>query len=152
MDLRLPDGSGINTIIAIRAEFPEACIVVLSTFEGDVEIQRAFKAGARAYVLKSMPPQDLVAIIRKAHAGKKVIPPEIAARLADYYTDTLLTQREVEVLQKLTEGNSNREIAKQLFVTEETVKIHVRHIMEKFGAADRTQAVAIGIRRGVIHV
>ena len=150
MDLRLPDMSGIEAIIALRSEFPEARIIVLTTFAGDVEIQRALEAGARAYVLKSMPPKELVQIIRQVHAGKKRIPPEIAAHLAEHFSDEALTGREIEVLQKLAGGNRNRDIAEQLFITEETVKVHIKHIMEKLGASDRTQAVTIAIRRGII--
>jgi DNA-binding NarL/FixJ family response regulator len=152
MDLRLPDMSGIDAMIAIRSEFPEAHIIMLSTFGGDVEIQRALQAGARAYVLKSMPPKELVEIIRQVHAGKKRIPPEIAANLAEHYSDEALTGREVEVLAQIAGGNRNRDIAEKLFITEETVKVHIKHIMEKLGAADRTQAVAIAVRRGIIQL
>jgi DNA-binding NarL/FixJ family response regulator len=152
MDLRLPDMSGIDAMIAIRSEFPEARIIMLTTFAGDVEIQRALQAGARAYVLKSMPPKELVEIIRQVHAGKKRIPPEIAANLAEHYSDEALTGREVEVLGQIAGGNRNRDIAEKLFITEETVKVHIKHIMEKLGAADRTQAVAIAVRRGIIQL
>jgi DNA-binding NarL/FixJ family response regulator len=152
MDLRLPDMSGIDAMIAIRSEFPEAHIIMLSTFAGDVEIQRALQAGARAYVLKSMPPKELVEIIREVHAGKKRIPPEIAAHLAEHYSDEALTGREVQVLEQIAGGNRNRDIAEKLFITEETVKVHIKHIMEKLGATDRTQAVAIGVRRGIIQL
>ena len=152
MDLRLPDMSGIDAMIAIRAEFPEARVVILTTFAGDVEIQRALQAGARAYVLKSMPPKELVEVIRQVHAGKKRIPAEIAAHLAEHYSDEPLTEREIEVLQQIAGGSRNRDIAEKLFITEETVKVHVKHIMDKLGAADRTQAVAIGVRRGIIQI
>src|SRR5215472_557273 len=152
MDLRLPDMSGIDAMIAIRSEFPEAQIIILTTFAGDVEIQRALEAGARAYMLKSMPPKDLVEVIRQVHAGKKRIPAEIAAHLAEHYSDEALTAREIEVLQQISGGSRNRDIAEKLFITEETVKVHVKHIMEKLGAADRTQAVAIGVRRGIIQL
>jgi DNA-binding NarL/FixJ family response regulator len=152
MDLRLPDMSGVDAMIAIRAEFPEARIVILTTFAGDVEIQRALEAGARAYVLKSMAPKDLVEVIRQVHAGKKRIPPEIAAHLAEHYSDEALTGREIEVLRQIANGNRNRDIAEKLFITEETVKVHIKHIMEKLGASDRTQAVAIGVRRGIIQL
>jgi len=150
MDLRLPDMSGIDAMIAIRSEFPEARVIILTTFAGDVEIQRALEAGARAYMLKSMPPKELVEVIRQVHAGKKRIPAEIAAHLAEHYSDETLTGREIEVLRQIAGGNRNRDIAEQLFITEETVKVHIKHIMEKLGAADRTQAVAIGVRRGII--
>jgi DNA-binding NarL/FixJ family response regulator len=152
MDLRLPDMSGIDAMIAIRSEFPDARIVILTTFAGDVEIQRALEAGARAYLLKSMPPKELVEVIRQVHAGKRRIPPEIAAHLAEHYSDEALTGREVEVLKEIAGGNRNRDIAEKLFITEETVKVHIKHIMEKLGAADRTQAVAIGVRRGIIQL
>ncbi|MBL8167812.1 MAG: response regulator transcription factor [Acidobacteria bacterium] len=152
MDLRLPDMSGIDAIIAIRAEFPDARIIMLTTFEGDVEIQRALEAGARGYLLKSMPPKDLVESIRQVHAGKKRIPAELAAQLAEHLGDETLTEREIEVLQHIAGGNRNRDIANQLFISEETVKVHVKHIMEKLGANDRTQAVAIAVRRGIIQL
>jgi DNA-binding NarL/FixJ family response regulator len=152
MDLRLPDMSGIDAMLAIRSEFPEAHIIILTTFAGDVEIQRALASGARAYMLKSMPPKELVEVIRQVHAGKKRIPPEIAAHLAEHYSDEALTEREVEVLQQIAGGNRNRDIADKLFITEETVKVHIKHIMEKLGATDRTQAVAIGVRRGFIQL
>lgn len=152
MDLRLPDLSGIDAMIAIRAEFSEARIIMLTTFEGDVEIQRALEAGARGYLLKSMPPRELVEVIRQVHAGKKRVPPEVAAHLAEHMSDEDLTPREVEVLREVAGGNRNREIADLLFISEETVKVHIKHIMEKLGAKDRTQAIAIGVRRGIIQL
>jgi DNA-binding NarL/FixJ family response regulator len=152
MDLRLPDMSGIDILIAIRTEFPEARIIMLTTFEGDVEIHRALQAGARGYVLKNMPPSQLLDVIRQVHAGKKRIPPEIASQLAEHMSDESLTEREVEVLRQVADGNRNRDIAKNLFISEETVKVHIKHIMEKLGATDRTQAVAIGVRRGIIQL
>ena len=152
MDLRLPDKSGVEATIAIRAEFPEARIIMLTTFEGDVEIQRALEAGARGYMLKSMPPKELVEVIRQVHAGKKRIPPQLAAELAEHMSDDGLTAREIEVLSQIAGGNRNRDIAEKLFITEETVKVHVKHIMDKLGASDRTQAVAIGVRRGIIQL
>ncbi|PYU08034.1 MAG: DNA-binding response regulator [Acidobacteria bacterium] len=152
MDLRLPDMSGVDTTIAIRREFPNARIILLTTFEGDVEIQRALEAGARGYLLKSTPPKELLEVIREVHAGKKRIPSQIAAQLAEHLSDEDLTTREVEVLRQIAEGNRNRDIGEKLFITEETVKVHVKHIMEKLGASDRTQAVAIAIRRGIIHL
>jgi DNA-binding NarL/FixJ family response regulator len=152
MDLRLPDMSGIDTMMAIRAEFPEARIIMLTTFEGDMEIQRALAAGAQGYVLKSMPPKDLVAVIRQVHAGKKRIPSEVAARLAEHLDEEDLTSREIEVLRYAAEGNRNRDIGAKLFISEETVKVHIKHIMEKLGASDRTQAVSIALRRGIIEL
>lgn len=152
MDVRLPDKSGIEALIDIRAEFPEAKIVMLTTFEGDVEVQRALEAGARGYILKSTAPKELVDIILQVHAGKKRIPSQVAAQLAEHLSDEALTDREVEVLSQIAGGNRNRDIAEKLFITEETVKVHIKHIMEKLGASDRTQAVAIGLRRGIIHL
>jgi DNA-binding NarL/FixJ family response regulator len=152
MDLRLPDMSGIDVLAGIRGEFPDARIIMLTTFEGDVEIKRALEAGARGYLLKSMPPKELLEVIRQVHAGKKRIPPELAAELAEHMSDEALTTREVEVLGQIAGGNRNRDIAEQLFISEETVKVHIKHIMEKLGASDRTQAVAIGVRRGIIQL
>ena len=152
MDVRLPDMNGIDVMIAIRTEFPDARIVMLTTFEGDVEIQRALEVGARGYLLKSMPPKELLEVIRQVHAGQKRIPPEIAAQIAEHLSDEALTEREVEVLREIGGGNRNRDIADKLFITEETVKVHIKHIMEKLGASDRTQAVAIGVRRGIIQL
>jgi len=152
MDLRLPDMSGIDAMTGIMTQCPEARVVILTTFEGDAEIRRALEAGARNYVLKSMPPKELMEVIRQVYAGKKRIPPEIAAHLAEYYSDEALTGREIEVLRQVASGNRNRDIAEKLFITEETVKVHIKHIMEKLGATDRTQAVAIGVRRGIIQL
>jgi DNA-binding NarL/FixJ family response regulator len=152
MDLRLPDLSGIDAMIAIRAEFPEARVIILTTFEGDVEIQRALEAGARGYLLKNMPPSELVEGIRQVHAGKKRVPPEIASHLAEHFSDEALTAREIDVLRHIAGGNRNRDIGERLFISEETVKVHVKHIMEKLGATDRTQAIAIAARRGIIQL
>ena len=152
MDVRLPDKSGIDAMVAIRGEFPDARVIMLTTSEGDVEIQRALGTGARGYILKSMPPKDVIEAIRIVHAGKKRIPPTIAAHLAEHYADEDLTAREVEVLQQISGGNRNRDIADRLFISEETVKVHIKHIMEKLGANDRTQAVAIALKRGIIHL
>jgi DNA-binding NarL/FixJ family response regulator len=152
MDVRMPDLSGIDAMIAIRAEFAEARIVMLTTFEGDVEIQRALQAGARGYLLKTMPPDEIVAVIRQVHGGKKRVPPEVAAQLAEHMADEELTGREVEVLRKIAGGNRNRDIADLLFISEETVKVHVKHIMDKLGARDRTEAITIALRRGFIDL
>jgi DNA-binding NarL/FixJ family response regulator len=152
MDLRLPDISGIDAMVAIRTEFPDARIIMLTTFEGDVEIRRALQAGAVGYMLKTTPRRQLVDMIRRVHAGKKHIPPEIAAHLAEHMGEESLSKREVDVLQKIAGGNRNSDIAALLFISEETVKGHVKHIMEKLGASDRTEAVAIGIRRGIIQL
>ena len=152
MDLRLPDMSGIETMIAIRDEFPDARIVVLTTYEGDVDIQRAFAAGARGYLLKSTPVSELAGAIRAVSRGKKQIPRDVAAQLAEHLGDESLTERERTVLEHVGGGNRNRDIAERLFISEETVKVHVKHIMEKLGAIDRTQAMAIALRRGIIHL
>jgi DNA-binding NarL/FixJ family response regulator len=152
MDLRLPDMSGIDTLIAIRNEFTEARVIMLTTFEGDVEMQRALEAGAYGYMLKTMPPKELLETIRQVGAGKKRVPPEVAAHLAEHLSDESLTEREIEVLRHISGGNRNRDIAKRLFISEETVKVHLRHIMEKLGANDRTQAVAIAVRRGIVQL
>lgn len=152
MDLRLPDISGIDALIAIRTEYPDACVVMLTTFEGDVEIQRALEAGARGYLLKTTPAKDLIEVIRQARTGKKRIPAEVAAHLAEHMGEESLTAREVEVLRHLADGNRNKDIGERLFISEETVKVHIKHIMEKLGANDRTQAVAIGVRRGIIQL
>ncbi len=152
LDLRLPDMNGIDVMVAIRAEFPEARLLVLTTFDGDVEIQRALAAGAQGYLLKSMPPGQMVEAIRHVHAGRKRIPPEVAAHIAEHLGEETLTGRELEVLREVASGNRNRDIAERLFISEETVKVHVKHLMEKLGASDRTQAVAIAVRRGIIQL
>jgi DNA-binding NarL/FixJ family response regulator len=152
MDLRLPDMSGIDVMIAIRADFPDARILVLTTFDGDVEIQRALKAGARGYLLKTMPPTEMVDAIRQVHAGRKRVPAEVAAHVTEHLGEESLTAREVEVLRHVAGGHRNKEIADRLFISEETVKVHVKHVMEKLGASDRTQAVAIAVRRGIIQL
>ena len=152
MDLRLPDMSGIDTMIAIRSSHPDARIVVLTTFEGDVEIQRALAAGARGYVLKSMPPRELADVVRHVHAGRKQIPPAVAAQLAEHLGEESLTERERDVLLRVAAGNRNRDIGELLSISEETVKVHMKHIMEKLGASDRTEAVTIAVRRGIIEL
>jgi DNA-binding NarL/FixJ family response regulator len=152
LDLRLGDMSGIDALIAIRSEFPRACVVMLTMFEGDVEIQRAMKVGAAAYLLKSMSSETIIETIRRVHTGKKYIAPEIAAQLAEHLGEETLSPREAEVLRLVSGGNRNQDIARKLFISEETVKIHVRHILEKLNASDRTQAVAIALRRGIIEL
>jgi DNA-binding NarL/FixJ family response regulator len=152
MDLRLPDMSGISAVTAIRAEFSEAKVIILTTFEGDVEIQRALAAGVRAYLLKSAPFEDLVECIRKVHSGGKHFSTQVAKTLAEHFSSDALSEREIEVLKRMAEGDRNRDIGKHLSISEETVKVHIRHIMSKLGAKDRTQAVSIGLRRGVIHL
>jgi DNA-binding NarL/FixJ family response regulator len=152
MDLRLPDMSGISAVTAIRAEFPEAKVIILTTFEGDVEIQRALAAGVRAYLLKSAPFEDLVEAIRKVHSGRKHLSTQVAETLAEHFSGDALSEREVEVLERMAEGGRNRDIGERLSISEETVKVHIRHIMDKLGAKGRMQAVWIGLRRGVIHL
>jgi DNA-binding NarL/FixJ family response regulator len=152
MDLRLPDLGGLDVMIALLSECPDAHVIVLTTFEGDMDVQRALKAGARGYLLKSMPPQQILDTIRQVHAGKKVVPAEIAAGLAEHLGEQALSQREMEVLQQVAAGCRNRDIAARLFIAEETVKVHVKHIMDKLGANDRTQSVAIAARRGIIRL
>jgi DNA-binding NarL/FixJ family response regulator len=152
MDLRLPDLSGLDVMTAIRSEFPDARVIVLTTFEGDMDVQRALKAGARGYLLKSMPSQQMVDTIRRVHAGKKCVPPEIAAYLAEHLGDETLSRREMEILQEVAAGHRNRDIAARLYIAEDTVKVHVKHIRDKLGASDRTQAVTIAARRGIIRL
>jgi DNA-binding NarL/FixJ family response regulator len=150
MDLRLPDVNGISAIASIREEFSTARVIVVTTFEGDYEIQRALTAGAFGYVLKSAPLDEIVGVIRKVYAGRKHLPAIVAENLAVYVGGDPLTEREVEVLRRIAEGDRNRDIGERLGISEDTVKVHVKRIMDKLGAKDRTQAVAIGIRRGVI--
>ena len=152
MDLRLPDIDGVTAMVAIRSEFADARVMMLTTFEGDVEVQRALSAGARGYLLKTSAPADLLAGIRAIHAGRKYIPAEIASNLAQTVGSDSLSQREIEVLRELAEGHRNRDIGIHLSISEETVKGHVRSILEKLGAKDRTQAVSIGVRRGIIYL
>jgi DNA-binding NarL/FixJ family response regulator len=152
MDLRLPDMSGIDALVSIQNQFPQARIIMMTTFEGDAPVQRALHAGARSYILKNMPPLQIADTIRKVHAGKKFVPSEIAAKIAEHFGDDELTDREVDVLRKTAGGNRNRDIACQLFIAEETVKVHMKHIIEKLGASDRTEAVTIAARRGLIQL
>jgi len=150
MDLQMPDMNGIETIIAIRSEFPNARFVVLTTYQGDVQAVRALKAGASGYLLKSMLRKDLLDTIRVVHAGRRRIPPEIATELADHIAEDTLTDREIEVLRRVANGNSNKIIGAQLNVSEATIKGHLKSILAKLGANDRTHAVTIAIRRGFI--
>jgi DNA-binding NarL/FixJ family response regulator len=150
MDLQMPVMNGIDAIIEIRREFPNARFIVLTTYQGDVQALRALKAGASGYLLKNMLRKDLVATIRAVHAGKRYIPPEIAAELADHVTEDALTEREIEVLRSVANGNSNKIIASRLNVSEATVKGHMKSILSKLAANDRTHAVMIAMRRGFI--
>src|SRR6266566_3297538 len=152
MDLEMPDMNGIEAMIAICAEFPEARIIVLTTHKGDVQVLRALKAGARAYLLKGLLRKELLETIRVVHAGQKRILPEVATELAEHATDDTLSSREIEVLRLVSGGNANKEIAAQLTITEETVKGHIKNILGKLGANDRTHAVTIGLKRGIIDL
>ena len=152
MDLQMPEVTGIEAIIAIRGEFPQARIIVLSTYSGDVQVIRALKAGARAYLLKGNVNKELLATIRAVHAGERRIPPEIAAQLAEHTGEDELTERELDVLRLIAAGNPNKEIAAQLELAEDTVKRHVTNILSKLGANDRTHAVTIGLKRGIIEL
>jgi two-component system, NarL family, response regulator len=152
MDLQMPEMSGIDTISAIRGEFPDARIIMLTTYAGDVQVSRALKAGARGYLLKGLLRKELLETIRAVHAGHKRVSPEVAAEIAEHATDDALTPREADVLRLVARGNANKGIAAQLSLTEETVKSHVRSILAKLGANDRTHAVAIGLKRGIIEL
>jgi DNA-binding NarL/FixJ family response regulator len=152
MDLRLPDIDGVDAMSSIRAEFPSAKIIILTTFEGDAEARRALQAGAFGYLLKTMPPNELVEAIRQVQAGRKRVAPEIGKSFAEYFSTESLTEREVSVLKQVAQGNGNREIGRLLTISEETVKAHIKRIMEKLDAGDRTEAVTIAIRRGIIHL
>ena len=152
MDLQMPKMSGIDAISAIRGEFPEARIIILTTHAGDVQVSRAIKAGARAYLLKGSLRNELLETIRAVHAGQKRVSSEVAVELAEHSTDHALTPREVDVLRLVAKGNANKEIAAQLSLTEETVKSHIRNILAKLEANDRTHAVAIGVKRGIIDL
>ena len=152
MDLQMPDMDGIEAMIAIRDEFPEARIIVLTTYKGDVQILRALKAGARAYLLKGLLRKELLETIRAVHRGEKRIPPEVAAVLADHVVDEALTPREIDVLRLIAGGNANKLIGDQLSITDETVKGYVKSIFSKLGAKDRTHAVTVALKRGIIHL
>lgn len=152
MDLQMPEVSGIEAIIAIRTEFPDSRIIVLTTYSGDVQVTRALRAGARGYLLKGNVHTDLLATIRAVHSGQKRVPPEVAAELALHTADDQLTARELEVLKLIAEGNANKEIAARLSIREDTVKSHVANILAKLDANDRTHAVTIGLKRGIIEL
>jgi DNA-binding NarL/FixJ family response regulator len=152
MDLRIPGSNGTDTLIAIRGEFPQARIIMLTTSDSDGEIQRALRAGASAYILKSMPKNELLAVIRSVHSGKKHVPPEVAARLAEHLGDDDLTARELEVLRLIRDGYRNKQIADQLTISETTVNFHIKNLVDKLGANDRTHAVTIAVRRGFLQI
>ncbi len=152
MDLRLPGTNGIDALIAIRGEFPEARIIMLTTSDSDGEIQCALRAGASAYILKSMPKDELLAVIRSVHSGKRHVPPEVAARLAEHLDQEDLTGRELEVLRLIQDGYRNKQIADQLAIAETTVNFHIKNLVAKLGANDRTHAVTLALRRGLLQV
>jgi DNA-binding NarL/FixJ family response regulator len=152
MDVQMPEVNGIDAIVKIREEFPDARIIVLTTYTGDAQAARAFKAGAYGYLLKSMVRKELVDTIRLVHAGKKKIPAEIAVEMAQHHSDDALTQREIEVLHEVAAGNANKMVAQLLNISEETVKAHMRSILSKLGANDRTHAVTIAVKRGIIEI
>jgi DNA-binding NarL/FixJ family response regulator len=152
MDLQMPEMSGIDAIGAIRGEFPEARIIILTTHAGDVQVSRALKAGARAYLLKALLRKELLDTIRAVHAGQKRLSSEVAAEIAEHSSDDVLTPGEVDMLRRVAGGNANKEIAAQLSLTEETVKSHLSSILAKLSANDRTHAVAIGLKRGIIDL
>ena len=152
MDLVMPKMKGVDAIIAIRAEFPDARIIVLTTYTGDVQVLGALKAGARGYLLKGLLRKELLETVRAVHAGRKCIPPEIAAQIAEHAGDEALSAREIEVLRLIGGGNANKQIADLLSITEETVKGHIKNILAKLSANDRTHAVTIGLKRGIIEL
>lgn len=152
MDLRLPQMSGVEAIHAIRAKAPDACFVVLTTYEGDEDIYRALEAGARAYIIKGMPHEALVDALHRVHAGDRVLPPPVLRALASRNEESELSVREREVLSRLARGECNKEIAAHLGISEATVKCHVSMILDRLNAADRTQAVVLAIQRGLVHV
>jgi len=152
IDLQMPDMNGTDVMIAIRSEFPDARFIVLTTYAGDVQISRALKAGARGYLLKSLLRRELLDTIRAVYAGQKRIPAELAEQVADHLADDSLTSREIEVLSLIAAGNANKIVADKLSITEETVKGHVKSILSKLGANDRTHAVTIGLKRGIIEL
>jgi DNA-binding NarL/FixJ family response regulator len=152
MDLQMPELNGIDAIAAIRSEFPKARIIVLTTYRGDMQAVRAFKAGASGYLLKSMLRKDLIETIHAVHLGQRRVPSEIASEIAEHHTDDALTDREVEVLRQVASGQANKIVAVQLDITEETVKAHMRNILAKLGANDRTHAVTIALKRGIIDL
>jgi DNA-binding NarL/FixJ family response regulator len=152
MDLRLPGANGTDVLVSIRGEFPQARIIMLTTSDGDGDIQRAMRAGASAYILKSMPLEELLGVIRSVHAGRRHIPQDVAARLAEHMGDDDLTARELDVLRLIRDGHRNKQIADRLSISENTVNFHVKNLVDKLGANDRTHAVTIAVRRGLLHI
>jgi DNA-binding NarL/FixJ family response regulator len=152
LDLQMPEINGLDAILAMRSDYPDARIIVLTTYTGDAQVLRSLKAGAQAYLLKSALRRELLETIRAVHAGHRRIPPEVATQLAEHAVDEQLTSREIEVLRLIAAGNANKLVASELSITEETVKGHVKNILSKLGANDRTHAVTIAIRRGIIEI
>jgi two-component system NarL family response regulator len=152
MDLRMPQMGGVQAIVAIREQFPQARIIVLTTYDGDEDIYRGLQAGAMAYLLKDTPREELLETIRAVHAGQRRIPPEVASKLVERITGPALTERELAVLEQIVAGKSNREIGEALVITEGTVKAHVNNLLSKLGVSDRTQAVTEALRRGIVHL
>jgi DNA-binding NarL/FixJ family response regulator len=152
MDHRLPGANGVDILIAIRGEFPQARVIMLTTADGDADIQRAMRSGASAYIFKSMPMDELLEVIRSVHAGRKRVPLEVAARLAEHMGDDLLTARELDVLRLIRDGYRNKQIADQLTISENTVNFHIKNLMDKLQANDRTHAVTIALRRGMLQI
>ncbi len=152
MDLKLPDLDGVTATRMIREEFPQARIIALTSYDGDQEIYRALEAGARGYLLKEMVHTDVLRAIRVVHSGKRLIPPEVAERLSEYFPQIVLTEREVQVLSFVARGMANKDIANRLGTASGTIKMHVQNILSKLGAADRTHAVTIALERGILHL
>jgi DNA-binding NarL/FixJ family response regulator len=152
MDFRLPGSDGTDALIAIRGEFPQARIIMLTTSDGDGDIQRAMRAGASGYILKSMHMDELLSVIRSVHAGRRHISPEVAARLAEHLGDDDLTARELDVLRLIRDGHRNKQIADQLAISENTVNFHIKNLVDKLQANDRTHAVTIALRRGLLQI
>jgi DNA-binding NarL/FixJ family response regulator len=152
MDLQLPGINGADALITIRGEFPNARIIILTSSDGDAEIKRALQAGAAGYALKSMPKNELLAMIRSVYSGRRQVPPEIASRLAEHFGEESLTARELEVLRLIRDGHRNKQIADELSISETTVNFHIKNIVGKLGANDRTHAVTIAVRRGMLQI
>jgi DNA-binding NarL/FixJ family response regulator len=152
MDFRLPGTNGTDALIAIRGEYPQARIVMLTTSDSDGEIRRAMQAGAAGYILKSMPKNELLGVIRTVHSGRRYLPPEVVARLSEHYGEEDLTSRELQVLQLIRDGHRNKQIADQLAIAETTVNFHIKNLVEKLQANDRTHAVTIAVRRGLLEI
>ena len=152
MDVRLPGTNGTDTLITIRGEYPDARIIMLTTSDSDGDIQRALRAGASAYILKSMPKKELLEVVRSVHAGGRYVPTDVAARLAEHMGEEDLTARELDVLRLIRDGFRNKQIAVQLAIAETTVNFHIKNLVSKLGANDRTHAVTIAVRRGLLHI